>query len=276
MCKVIDSFMFFNEFDILKLRLKYLNDVVDYFIIVESNYTHSGKSKPYYIDLIWDEISEDIKKKIIRLKYEPNISDITIPNIVTIFDFNNGNWKLEREQRNLISKNLHMFSPNDLFMISDVDEIPNKEVIKKLIDSKINCNFCYAAECKMFYYNFLTYDNEKWAGTIFSSIKNVTHFGCDYFRRQRFNICPIKHGGWHFSYFGDIEQIKYKLDSFAHQEYNKDLYKNDKNISDSIRNKKDLLQRGNNFTKYDFYNFPEQLRNLIIQIFPQKYYIKTT
>lgn len=276
MRKVIDSFMFFNEFDILKLRLKYLNDVVDYFIIVESNYTHSGKSKPYYLDLIWNEISEDIKKKIIRLKYEPNISDIAIPNIVTTFDFNNGNWKLEREQRNLISKNLYMFSPNDLFMISDVDEIPNKKTIENLIYSKINYNFCSVAMCKMFYYNFLTYDNKKWPGTVFSTIKNATYFGCDYFRSRRFTIFPIKDGGWHFSYFGNVEQIKYKLDSFAHQEYNKDLYKNDKNISNSIKNKKDLLQRGNNFTKYDFYNFPEQLRTLIIQIFPQKYYIETT
>jgi len=45
MIKLIDAFLFFNEVELLKFRLQYLNDIVDYFIIVESNKTFTGKDK---------------------------------------------------------------------------------------------------------------------------------------------------------------------------------------------------------------------------------------
>ena len=45
---IVDSFIFFNEFDILEGRLEYLYDHVDYFVIVESNLTFSGNTKPLY------------------------------------------------------------------------------------------------------------------------------------------------------------------------------------------------------------------------------------
>ena len=67
--KIIDAFSFFNEVDLLKLRLEYLRDVVDYFVISECNYTHSGKSKPYYLDDIIDQFDEDLVKKIISVRY---------------------------------------------------------------------------------------------------------------------------------------------------------------------------------------------------------------
>lgn len=270
--RVIDSFTFFNEFDILKLRLNYLNDVVDYFIISESNYTHSGNSKPYYLDEVLNDIPENIRNKIIRLKYEPDLSQISLPKNVTKSDPDNGNWKLEREQRNLITYNLSQFSPYDLFMVSDVDEIPRKEIVEMFRNCDLDDTFCCVAKSDMFYYNFTTYSDSNWAGTVFSTIKTTQEKGCDYFRTHRFSLFPVDNGGWHFSYFGDIERIKNKLDSFAHQEYNKNQYKNDQNILDSIQNKKDLLQRGQDFSSYNFYNFPEDLRNLITNIFPKQFY----
>jgi beta-1,4-mannosyl-glycoprotein beta-1,4-N-acetylglucosaminyltransferase len=271
--KTIDSFTFFNEFDMLKLRLQYLNDVVDYFIISESNYTHSGKIKPYHLDQIWDEIPTEIRSKIIRLKYEPDISKFNLSENVNKFDYQNANWKLERKQRDLITNNLFDYSSNDLFMVSDVDEIPNKELIKKFMESELNDDFCCVARCELFYYNFVTLVNNDWCGTIFTSIKNVIQKGCDYLRSRRFALLSIDNGGWHFSYFGDLEFIKTKLESFAHQEYNKEKYKSDQNIIDAIKNKKDVLQRTNKFSEYNFYNLPEELRNLITKRYPQEYYI---
>jgi beta-1,4-mannosyl-glycoprotein beta-1,4-N-acetylglucosaminyltransferase len=46
--KIIDSFIFFNELELLNYRLEILNEYVDYFIIVESPYTFSGLTKPLY------------------------------------------------------------------------------------------------------------------------------------------------------------------------------------------------------------------------------------
>jgi len=42
---VIDAFLFFNELELLKTRLEYLGDSVDYFIIIEANIDFSGKKK---------------------------------------------------------------------------------------------------------------------------------------------------------------------------------------------------------------------------------------
>ena len=91
--KIIDSFSFFNEFDLLKLRLNYLNDIVDYFLICECNHTYSAIPKPYYLDEVLDDIPKNIRKKIIRIKYE-----------VDGRYYYNDHWRLEREQRDFIGK----------------------------------------------------------------------------------------------------------------------------------------------------------------------------
>ena len=43
--KIIDCFIFYNELDLLTYRLNLLNNIVDYFIIVESTHTFIGKEK---------------------------------------------------------------------------------------------------------------------------------------------------------------------------------------------------------------------------------------
>ena len=50
MSKIYDCFNFFNELDILEIRLNTLYEYVDYFVIVESNLTHSGEQKPFYFE----------------------------------------------------------------------------------------------------------------------------------------------------------------------------------------------------------------------------------
>ena len=42
---LIDSFLFFNETELVELRNKYLNKIVDQFVIVEADITHQGKKK---------------------------------------------------------------------------------------------------------------------------------------------------------------------------------------------------------------------------------------
>ena len=272
--KIIDSFIFFNEFDIVKLRLNYLNDAVDYFIVCESNYTHSGKLKPYYFDQVINDIPENIRKKIIRLKYEPDISEFTFPDKVNECDYTNSHWKLERGHRNHITTYLSNFSPDDILMVSDVDEIPNRKILKNLVN-QITEDSIFTSKCKMFYYNFKTFVHDEWNGTIFTKVKTYIKFGSEYFRgvnQNFFNI--IEDGGWHFSYFGDSERIRVKLQSFAHQEFNKDNITSDRNIINSIKQKKYLFNDNYNFTDYNFNNFPEDIQEFIIEYFPNQYYMK--
>jgi hypothetical protein len=42
---IVDAFTFFNEKELVELRVKYLNDTVDCFLIVEADVTHTGKKK---------------------------------------------------------------------------------------------------------------------------------------------------------------------------------------------------------------------------------------
>ena len=275
--KVIDAFSFFNEFDILKLRLEYLRNVVDYFVIGECNYTHSGKSKPYYLDQIIHEFDDDLKRKIIQVHYEPDITTYDFSN-KTECDFESGFWKLERGQRNHTLTALSQFNENDLFMLSDADEIPRKELVHYLQTNSLPENKLASAKCDNFYYNFSTYENNTWCGTVFTNVKTALEKGGDFLRGHSYEFPFFENAGFHLTFFGGAKQIQEKLSSYAHQEFNQEDINNLKNIEDAIQNKKDVLQRkheNKNFKSYNFLNFPEDFRNLITQIFPKEFYEMT-
>ena len=64
--KIVDCFIFYNELDMLQYRLDTIFNCVDYFIIVESRYTHSGKEKTlYYNDN--KHLFESFNSKIIHI-----------------------------------------------------------------------------------------------------------------------------------------------------------------------------------------------------------------
>lgn len=46
--RIYDCFTFFNELDLLELRLNELASVVDYFVIAEATHTFTGKPKPLH------------------------------------------------------------------------------------------------------------------------------------------------------------------------------------------------------------------------------------
>ena len=62
--KIFDSFLFFQELDLLEIRLKYLYPVVDKFIIVESNQSFTGKAKNYNFELNSQRYSKYLDKII--------------------------------------------------------------------------------------------------------------------------------------------------------------------------------------------------------------------
>ena len=64
---IIDAFIFNNEIDILKARLEYLENHVDYFVIVESNNTFTGKSKNLILKNLIKEKFDHLKKKDFNL-----------------------------------------------------------------------------------------------------------------------------------------------------------------------------------------------------------------
>jgi beta-1,4-mannosyl-glycoprotein beta-1,4-N-acetylglucosaminyltransferase len=107
-----DMVPFFNELEILELRLETLDPVVDKFVICEATTTHSGKPKP----LLLQENGHRFARWAHKIKH------------VVVELGQTTDWGREKEQRVCL---WHGFSghPSDLIILSDVDEIPNPEAV---------------------------------------------------------------------------------------------------------------------------------------------------
>ena len=76
--------------------------------------------------------------------------------------------------------------------------------------------------------------------------------------KTQWNI--IQNGGWHFSFLMDAKQIKSKLNSFAHEEFNNSNFNNLDKINYSIEHNIDLFNREFSYKKINFdENFPKYI-----------------
>lgn len=267
--KVIDAFSFFNEIDLIKLRLEYLDDVVDHFIVSECNLTHSGKPKPYYLQKVIGSLPAHLQSKIISVKYEPDISGMSLEGQVSKWDYDNDHWKLERGQRDFITNFLSHFSKDDLFLLGDVDEIPRKELVQELKRNQNAPDLCRSLTQDLLYYDFTTSCESEWTGTVVTTIGNAIEKRCDFLRSNRFSFRKLQGGGWHFSYFGGVERVVTKLESFAHQEYNREEFKDPAKVLEAIRHKKNILD-DKQFSVYPSSKYPSNLKALIDKHFPEQ------
>lgn len=243
MPRVFDAFIFYNELKMLKFRLTELNEVVDFFIIVESTHTFSGKKKELYFEKNKDAFSE-FKDKIIHIIVEDMPND--------------GNaWNNEHHQRKAIDRGLQLSKLNndDIIIIADCDEIPNVKTINDAKTKGIGEDI-YSIEMEMYYYHLECFNkNCVWSLTKMLKYKKYKQCHCNpQFIRHNGNE-KIHSGGWHFSYFGDVSFIKNKIQHFSHQEYNNDKYLNDNLIQEQIDNCSDLFFRDNkHYEKYSLVN----------------------
>jgi beta-1,4-mannosyl-glycoprotein beta-1,4-N-acetylglucosaminyltransferase len=223
--KIIDCFIFFNEIDLLKFRLEYLNDEVDNFVIVESNRTFTNIEKITHVDKL--KLNDKVCVKIV--KDSPQDTDA---------------WGREKHQRNEILSVLETMNldDEDIIIISDVDEIPDIRAVRELRKKSFEI---LSFEMDFYYYNLTCKNIKKCLVTkamkykfLKEQIKCVNEVRYLHIKRP---IPTIKNGGWHFSYFSNKKKILEKIESFSHQEYNNNLYKN--KISTRIKNGKDLFFR---------------------------------
>jgi beta-1,4-mannosyl-glycoprotein beta-1,4-N-acetylglucosaminyltransferase len=265
--KVYDCFTFFNEIELLEIRLNELDSVVDYFVIVESTRSFQKKEKPLYLNLD-DERIMKFKDKIIHVVVDD------FPNFFTHWRIPK-TWDYENHQRNAISRGLVSAMPDDIIIISDVDEIPN---VDKLTEN-LKLNKPIVFEQRFFYY-FLNYVITKaapetcivkknnlifWRGSVmirhrdFTSAQKVRNL------RNDPTIAGIEEGGWHFSYIGGINTIISKLQSFSHAKEAKQILNNtndEEKISKIIAQGNDLFNRDMSFKTIPLSEpFPKYLIN---------------
>ncbi len=229
--KIFDCFMYFDEDLVLDIRLNTLNEFVDYFIIVESTFTHRGDKRKLRFDL---KKYEKFRNKIIYLIYdnEPNgiqkINDEDTESVKSEKYIFNAILR-ENGQRNHILNGLLDAEKNDVILVSDVDEIPN---LTNVDFSKIR-NKIFIFRQEMFYYKLnLKLPNLIWSGTKgcrkkdlinpqwLRNIKdkNYSKFRLDtFFSKKKYsNIKFFDKGGWHFTNIKTAKEIQLKLKSYLH------------------------------------------------------------
>jgi len=228
--KVYDCFMFFNELELLDLRIKVMDPYVDYFVLVESVYTHTGKLKR----LIFDE------NKI--LFNNPKIIHIIVEDYPM-----NSIWGNENFQRNCITKGLGNANPNDIIIVSDIDEIPNPETLINNLHL-LDKNKIFSLKQKLFYFYINLFINGTWRGSTVSRFKDMSS---PQKMRNRRSRLPVNNGGWHYSYLGDKYHVSNKIKSFAHSEFNIDEFTNINHIEKCMSNGLDIFERGKKYRVVD-------------------------
>ena len=227
---VIDCIPFFNELDILKLRLHILDPLVDRFVIEEATHTFSGLPK----DLCFEknrEMFEEFLPKITYLVVDNSPEEIST-------------HERDKFQKNALAKALTDASDEDVLILSDVDEIPNPAVLQELV-KRFDPDKIYHLGQRNFYCylnmeevsgNLLSITGEfpgverrMWLGTKVFAKKNIPESGIIDLRE----ISPedprsvrVADGGWHFGYMGSCHEtdvsrrVGTKVVAAAHQEYN--------------------------------------------------------
>jgi beta-1,4-mannosyl-glycoprotein beta-1,4-N-acetylglucosaminyltransferase len=245
---LIDSFIFFNEFDILKERLRYLNDTVDWFVLIEADTTFSGKSKPFYFQQNRDKFKEFLHKIVfVPLKFNPEmLRSLDFTHKPTRIDFNAPSWKLEINQRNGTNIALKQFKLDAFVMLGDVDEFPTKiaikEAIKKLENNMVRDNIVSLKQDLFFYNGKQCLPNHD-TNTIIARNSVFATRTPSIIRKYKSKFVTIENAGWHLSYFGTPEAIANKLRSFSHQEYNTKQFTDLEYINKRIEAGEDLFQR---------------------------------
>lgn len=266
---IYDSFQFFNELDILKLRMNVLKDVVDFFVISESTVTFSGDPKPLY----YNENKEMFKE------FEHKI----IHNIVDDTPMDCNAFMRDHHQKCAVARGLKDCKPDDIIIFSDVDEIPNPDTLQELLPT-VEDGRIYMMAQRLFYCyldmeevsgNLLSVTGEfddvekkQWLGTKVCRYSVLDNYTTEELRNKEQKAIGVRvpNGGWHFSYMGGgkkqstADRVKYKIKSAAHQEYNNRhiLW----NVKKNIKNMQDIFGRDSKLQLVEIdETYPKYLRD---------------
>jgi glycosyltransferase involved in cell wall biosynthesis len=224
--RLYDCFPFYNELDLLELRLNELSNVVDRFVLSEANITYSGKRKP----LIFSENKHRFAKfadRIVHLIVEEPLDAPLSP------------WQRRASQCNALIRGLSDAQPNDLVLFSDLDEIPRPEVLAAAFENPPGQHEVFCFELRMYNYFLNLESEERWLrsgprmvqrqylgermeplrmvkGKAHGYLRDLAR-GYQAWRRMGYPVyrTTIPDSGWHFTYTGGIEAIQQKVDSYA-------------------------------------------------------------
>lgn len=226
--KIFDTFTFYNELDLLELRMNILGDVVDHFVINEATITFTGKKKPLYfaenkerfkkwedkiIHHVLDDNNETLEKYWEGVPYHRSMMEDDI-------------YKLPLHyQRACFHKDSAIYAlldhaqDDDIILTSDADEIANPEAIKAISEWFDPSNH-YVLKGPVYYYYLNLLCEKEWMGTRVSTMKMLKTMSVDKLRQSHQDAWKVEDGSWHWSFFGDADTVRAKMDAYEHQENN--------------------------------------------------------
>jgi hypothetical protein len=206
--KIFDCFTFFNELELLDLRLSELFDEVDFFVLCESPITFTGKPKPLY----FNENKQHFRKylsKIIHVIADgfPDSPDPVVQ---------------EHFQREAIRRGLKNATQNDFIIITDVDELISPQAIKKIegFDGfvQFDLNICT-------YYMNLIRGRSDWLppfGFPWKDREKIPDFSFARWAKSEIiesfggRSTELHDAGWHFTHLGGLDRIQLKFGAYSH------------------------------------------------------------
>jgi hypothetical protein len=228
--KIYDCFIFYNEFELLDLRIAEMYDHVDYMVLVEGNTTFQNQPKNF-----------NFAQKAKDYEHLTKLIYIGIEDMPMSLD----PWQNERYQRDSIMLGIEDADDDDLIIISDIDEILRPETIVQLRKNQADI-YGFRMPLFNFKFNYMLSTQDKysvWSG----ALKKKLLVSPEDFRRQRHalnnmtwqyndgTIQIIEHAGWHFTYLGNDDFAKNKIQSFAHSDDNRPEVLNKIDIDNSIK-----------------------------------------
>ena len=221
---IIDAFPFFNELDLLEIRLNELKDVVDVFVLTESPFTFTGLEKPLYFEENKDRfkgfnIYSNVFVPRRRAKYHPI------------------RYEKRQKQCNIDAAFEIWDGPGDVIIQGDVDEIPRASVIKRALEDEWSSA---GLVLTLFYYYMNCRSTKRNGARDSRMVRPVERF--TYRVKQDDPVDLLYHdAGWHFSFLGDIKE---KLASWGHAgDYNKPPFNTDEYIEKCREQGLDLIAR---------------------------------
>lgn len=209
---LIDCFPYFNERELLQLRIATLSDYVDGFLITDANRTHRGEPKPFTaLDTLRElGISED-NVQVLHVEL-PSVEETPDP------------WVRERGQRDALGVGLHMLPDDTVFICSDCDEIANPAKFPALLAAieenkdkvvRLSMSMHYGrADVQLVSPTGELFD---WRCGVASTVGQLKASGTLSAMRATTNNYYFgnRDAGWHFSWMGDADKRKTKLRSIA-------------------------------------------------------------
>jgi len=240
--KVYDCFPIFNELELLRVRLEELDELVDHFVIIEGTKTYAGEEKPlFYLENA--QQFEKFKDKIIHVV----IDDFPEPT----GDIKTDNWNCQIHTRNCKLRGLVDCDDEDLVLICDLDEIPNKRALKQAIDyfaehktlesvtgdiNQLVCEF----HMRLFRYQLNREDPIGWAGglklTPYWVVKDIGPWELQILHQTVRNLPKIYDAGCHFSSMGREERVLYRWKCHGEKVSEQDLLRKCEVDEEFLRN----------------------------------------